>query len=140
MMENDDKLLQQFFDTHRQDIADNGFSRHVIRNLPVRVNRIGRIWTALCTVACIVFILVSGALDWLLNRIISLYGDVAGMVLSARPGLFTPFLVYGVVFGIVGFFTYKVASSDRLAIFNSQSIIHNDIPYMQRSSIMNYEL
>ena len=53
MMENDDKLLQQFFDTHRQDIADNGFSRHVIRNLPVRVNRIGRIWTALCTVACI---------------------------------------------------------------------------------------
>ncbi|MFC2711225.1 DUF5056 domain-containing protein [Hoylesella oralis] len=116
MMENDDKLLQQFFDTHRQDIADNGFSRHVIRNLPVHVNRIGRIWTALCTVACIVFIFVSGALDWLLNRIISLYGDVAGMVLSARPGLFTPFLVYGVVFGIVGFFTYKVASSDRLAM------------------------
>ena len=116
MMENDDKLLQQFFDTHRQNIADNGFSRHVIRNLPVCVNRIGRIWTALCTIACIVFIFVSGALDWLFNRIISLYGDVAGMVLSARPNLLTPFLVYGVVFTIVVFFIYKVASYDRLVV------------------------
>ena len=116
MMENDDKLLQQFFDTHRQDIADNGFSRHVMHNLPVRVNRIGRIWTALCTVACIVFIFVSGALDWLLNRIISLYGDVAGIILSAHPNLLTPFLVYGVVFTIVVFFTYKVASYDRLVV------------------------
>ena len=29
MMENDDKLLTSFFAEHRQEIADNGFSRRV---------------------------------------------------------------------------------------------------------------
>ena len=116
MMENDDKLLQKFFDTYRQNIIDNGFTKHVMHSLPAPVNWIRRIWTALCTVVCIVFIFVSGALDSLLNRIISLYGDVAGIILSAHPNLLTPFLVYGIVFTIVVFFTYKVASYDRLVV------------------------
>lgn len=34
MMENDDKLLTSFFAEHRQEIADNGFSRRVLRHLP----------------------------------------------------------------------------------------------------------
>ena len=32
MMENDDKLLTSFFAEHRQEIADNGFSRRVLRH------------------------------------------------------------------------------------------------------------
>ncbi|WP_301202912.1 DUF5056 domain-containing protein, partial [uncultured Parabacteroides sp.] len=36
MMENDDKLLTSFFAEHRQEIADNGFSRRVLRHLPGR--------------------------------------------------------------------------------------------------------
>ena len=46
MMENDDKLLTSFFAEHRQEIADNGFSRRVLRHLPGRsrhlAQKIGR--------------------------------------------------------------------------------------------------
>lgn len=48
MMENDDKLLASFFAEHRQEIADNGFSRRVMRRLPDRSRRLAQIWTACC--------------------------------------------------------------------------------------------
>lgn len=32
----EDKLLRRFFDENKQEIADNGFSKSVIRNLPDR--------------------------------------------------------------------------------------------------------
>ena len=48
MMENDDKLLTSFFAEHRQEIADNGFSRRVLRHLPDRSRHLAQIWTAFC--------------------------------------------------------------------------------------------
>ncbi len=36
MMENDDKLIEQFLSPGRREIADNGFSNRVMRNLPER--------------------------------------------------------------------------------------------------------
>ena len=50
MMENDDKLLTSFFAEHRQEIADNGFSRHL-----------AQIWTAFCfTLALVLFVSLDG--------------------------------------------------------------------------------
>ena len=46
MMENDDKLLTSFFAEHRQEIADNGFSRRVLRHLPDRRRHLAQICTA----------------------------------------------------------------------------------------------
>ena len=43
MMENDDKLLTSFFAEHRQEIADNGFSRRVLRHLPDRSRHLAQI-------------------------------------------------------------------------------------------------
>ena len=48
MMENDDKLLTSFFADHRQEIADNGFSRRVLRHLPDRSRHLAQIWTVFC--------------------------------------------------------------------------------------------
>ena len=57
MMENDDKLLTSFFAEHRQEIADNGFSRRVLRHLPDRSRHLAQIWTAFCfTLALVLFL------------------------------------------------------------------------------------
>ena len=61
MMENDDKLLTSFFAEHRQEIADNGFSRRVLRHLPDRSRHLAQIWTAFCfTLALVLFVSLDG--------------------------------------------------------------------------------
>ena len=61
MTENDDKLIEQFLATGRRDIADNGFTRRVMRRLPDRSNRLAQIWTALCfTLAAVLFVALDG--------------------------------------------------------------------------------
>lgn len=60
-MENDDKLLTSFFAEHRQEIADNGFSRRVLRRLPGRSQQLSRIWTTCCfTLALALFVVLDG--------------------------------------------------------------------------------
>ena len=41
MMENNDKLLIDFFAENRQEIPDNGFTRRVMRHLPDRFHKYG---------------------------------------------------------------------------------------------------
>lgn len=61
MMENDDKLLKQFFADNRQEIADNGFTRGVMHRLPDRSLRLSQIWTAFCfTLALVLFVAFDG--------------------------------------------------------------------------------
>lgn len=60
-MENDDKLLADFFADNRQEIADNGFSRRVMRRLPDRTRRLSQAWTAFCsTLALVLFVAFDG--------------------------------------------------------------------------------
>ncbi|MDE6347118.1 MAG: DUF5056 domain-containing protein [Bacteroides sp.] len=61
MMENDDRLLTSFFAEHRQEIADNGFSRRVMRRLPDRSRHLAQLWSAFCfTLAIALFIAFDG--------------------------------------------------------------------------------
>ena len=61
MMENDDKLLTSFFAEHRQEIADNGFSRRVLRHLPGRSRHLAQIWTTFCfTLTLVLFVVLVG--------------------------------------------------------------------------------
>ena len=61
MTENDDKLLENFFAEKRQEVADNGFTRRVMRSLPRRSNRLARLWTAGgFTLAAVLFVLLDG--------------------------------------------------------------------------------
>lgn len=61
MMENDDKLLADFFAGNRQEIADNGFTRRVMHRLPDRTQRISQLWTAFCsTLALVLFVAFDG--------------------------------------------------------------------------------
>lgn len=58
---NNDKLLRDFFAENKQEIADNGFSRRVMRRLPDRSYRLARIRSALVTaLAAVLFIRLGG--------------------------------------------------------------------------------
>ncbi len=53
--EQEELLLQQFFNQQRFDVEDNGFSHRVMRMLPDRARRLNRLWTAVCTVVAVAF-------------------------------------------------------------------------------------
>lgn len=56
-----DKLLRDFFAENKQEIADNGFSRRVMRHLPDRSHRLARIWSAfVMAVAVVLFFWLDG--------------------------------------------------------------------------------
>ena len=56
-----DKILRNFFTENKQDIADNGFSRRVMRRLPDRSYRLVRLWSAfVAAVATVLFIWLGG--------------------------------------------------------------------------------
>lgn len=62
MKENDsDKLLRDFFEENKREIADNGFSRRVMRRLPDRSHRLTRIWSAfVMALAAVLFVWLGG--------------------------------------------------------------------------------
>ena len=61
MTEMNDKLLKDFFSEHKQEIADNGFSRRVMKSLPNRSSKVARIWTTCCAaVTLILFFALDG--------------------------------------------------------------------------------
>ncbi len=56
-----ERLLRDFFAENRQEIADNGFSRRIIRHLPDRNRRLARIWnTCVMAIATGLFVWMDG--------------------------------------------------------------------------------
>lgn len=84
MTERDDFLIQAFFQEHRQEIADNGFSERVIRNLPKR-NIIwwNRLWTLLCGIVAIILFWMLDGKAKILTEIRTILGDGIGIVYDA---------------------------------------------------------
>ncbi len=69
MMETDDKLVREFLAGQKQEIADNGFSRRVMRNLPCRINRWFKIWSVFITLVAIVLFFVFDGLQAVVNTL-----------------------------------------------------------------------
>lgn len=58
MMENNDRLLEEFFAANRHEIADNGFSRRVMRRLPTHRWQLSQIWS-ICGFTLVVALFVA---------------------------------------------------------------------------------
>lgn len=68
----DEELLRKFFaDSARMQIADNGFSQRVMRQLqeevPEHQRMIYNVWTAVWAVACVVAFFVNDGWHWIKN-------------------------------------------------------------------------
>lgn len=74
MMENNDRLLKEFFAANRHEITDNGFSRRVMRHLPARNRQLSQLWNICCfTLVTVLFVALDG---------IRLLGDAFGQLLN----------------------------------------------------------
>ena len=64
-METNDKLLKDFFSENKQEIADNGFTNRVMRQLPETADRSWIVWVfaAIGMAISIYFGLTSGLLE-----------------------------------------------------------------------------
>ncbi len=59
---NDDFLVQRFLTENQRDIADNGFSKKVMRHIPNHNRRISTLWSIGCLIlAAILFYILGGA-------------------------------------------------------------------------------
>ena len=76
MMENDDRLIEQFFAENKHEIADNGFSKRVIQALPDHRNHSVKVLNAITIAACIIlFTLADG---WQI-----VWGNLQGFFIAA---------------------------------------------------------
>lgn len=72
MEDNKDILLDQLFaEAAKTEIADNGFTRQVMRRLPSRAERYSRIWTIICTVIAVALLTYFKAWNLFVDAVIN---------------------------------------------------------------------
>lgn len=76
----DEQLVAQFFNENAFEVADNGFSRRVSQHLPQRRLWLNRLWTLVCAVALVAFLLLSDAKEQLLTAFGKLAGELSRLV------------------------------------------------------------
>ncbi|NDV58699.1 DUF5056 domain-containing protein [Bacteroides sp. 519] len=69
MTEIDDKLLTQFFDEQKQNIADNGFSTRVMRGLPNRSSKLYSIIVSFVAVLSVILFFVFDGIHAILSTL-----------------------------------------------------------------------
>lgn len=70
MTEINDKLLKQFFSENKPEIADNGFSRRVMRNLPEdKGNKVYTIWSACCVMVALIVFFTQNSLQLIVDML-----------------------------------------------------------------------
>lgn len=100
MTKTDDILLKDFFNENKQDIADGGFTRRVMHNLPDSGNRITRILTLICLViSTVLFVIYDG-----FHAIIGIMREVFVSVIQNGIAIFDlkTFLMAGAVLACWG--------------------------------------
>ena len=58
-MSDDEQLLGAFFSENTISVPEDDFAERVMRRLPERTNRMARIWTWLCVIAGVVFLIAT---------------------------------------------------------------------------------
>jgi len=72
MEDNKDILLDRLFaEAAQTEIADNGFTRQVMRRLPSRAERYSRIWTIICTVIAVALLTYFKAWNLFVDAVIN---------------------------------------------------------------------
>ncbi|MDR1004486.1 MAG: DUF5056 domain-containing protein [Prevotellaceae bacterium] len=72
-----DRLLRQFFDENRHEIADRGFSRRVMHRLTAnRTRRLARLWSLFCALLAVVIFVATDAATLIWNALRNILTDV----------------------------------------------------------------
>lgn len=119
MMEDNERLLQQFFnDAASQQIDDNGFTEHVMQRIEaeqrvqrstLNVQRFSRLWNVFCiTTFVVLFIVFRG---W---ELLAVHFEVMLRTLAAQSFSINLMMIFSVVFGLLLVGAGEVISSERV--------------------------
>lgn len=100
MENNDDILLTKFFDSQRQDIADDGFSKMVMQRIPRQSARPYIIWRLICVVAGIILFFLADGIDTLRSVVVNSVVNMASYILSIDLSVISPLMIYAILFAI----------------------------------------
>lgn len=78
----DDELVAMFFDENRQEIEDNGFSHHVMKQLPLQSIWLRRAWSLVCWVVGIAFFFFADGIGLLKRVLFNATGNFIGFLSS----------------------------------------------------------
>lgn len=109
--ENDDLLVRSFFAANTPEIADDGFTERVMRRLPSPAMRLNRIWTVICGLAGIVWLLtlippvaltnIKGCVWYLVKNVFEHLGDRLATIDLSRHGLMSLGVIL-LLFAVIG--------------------------------------
>ena len=109
MKKTDDELIKDFFLSHKENINDNGFSEKVMRKIPGRDYKWGKIITLLSWIAIIMlFVLLGG-----INVIVGTFCDILtsqgaqDLIMGNLPKLALGILIF------TGTVVYHIISEER---------------------------
>lgn len=96
MTDNDNKLVEQFFQTHQLPLpdVDNAFTQRVMYQLPKqRTYLLNRLWTVACVVAIVVAFVWMHGLTLLKTGIGNMLGDLLGFWACVHTNSSSPILL-----------------------------------------------
>lgn len=109
MTDKDDVLLRKFFTEQKQTIADDGFSRKVMRRLPSKAIRYSRIWSTICIVAILlVFVTCHG-----FKQILNILDALVRTVPTHNIFDYSPFTIAIIVVVLAGLGLYNLVMEEK---------------------------
>ena len=105
----DERLVNSFFNSHPIEVSDQGFSHRVMRHLPKTAWQMNRIWTIVCTLLGILLFFLNKGVQALCGSISGLWADLSTNMLYHQSLLMT-YLALICVLMVGG---YMAATSER---------------------------
>lgn len=111
----DEKLIVRFFEANRiGEIEDRGFSRRVMRQLPVsRMHRLNTLWTLLCTLIAVVYFFMHQGTRVLFVAFSHLWNNFFATLVMPEWNMTTALLTYIGVVLVMVFAVYHVLTNAR---------------------------
>lgn len=89
MNRNDEQLIQQFMQTNKRDIADNGFSRKVMHHLPISAQMWSDILTVICVISCCILFYIYDGFSLILQSIREIFLSQSSELMNNPHNLLT---------------------------------------------------
>ena len=109
MTENDEQMLIRFFEENKLEIADDGFTGRVARQLPSKVGKLNRIWSVICWVFGIALFFMMDGIGQMYRVAILLFYDVVNMFASVNLSICSVVMLFVLLCTMISVKMYQMA-------------------------------
>ena len=110
MTERDDEMLMRFFEEHKQELLEEGFSARVMQKLPCEAIRTyNRLWTLFCCVAGLALVFFTRGWEQVAHAGRNVGSQLYETLLSVNLSGFSPLVVFVAVMTFLGVTVYNLS-------------------------------